>query len=58
MTENPVTPARDEDALLAQMLEMAEQLAATDDALLAGQYDYLRARIAALMEIRSGAGLS
>lgn len=45
----------DEDAILAQMLALAERLSATDDALMVGQYDHLRARIAALIELR-GAG--
>lgn len=46
--------APDEDALLARMLALAEELAASDDVLMAGQYAHLRARIAALVEIRSG----
>jgi hypothetical protein len=50
-----VSDRPDEDAILAEMLALAEQLAATDDALMAGQYDYLRARVAALIELR-GAG--
>lgn len=47
-------PAMDEDALLAEMLALAERLTMTDDALMAGQYAYLRARIAALIELRGG----
>lgn len=43
----------DEDALLADMLALADRLAASDDALMAGQYALLRARIAALIELRS-----
>lgn len=50
MSERP-----DEDAILAEMLTLAEQLVGTDDALMVGQYDYLRARVAALIELR-GAG--
>jgi len=42
----------DEDALLAELLELADRLTRTDDALMAGQYAYLRARIAALIELR------
>lgn len=38
--------------LLAQMLEAAEKLCRSNDALLAGQYEYLRARIAALIEMQ------
>lgn len=48
--------ARDDVALLREMLALAERLAATEDQLLAGQYDYLRARIEALIELqRAGA---
>ena len=43
----------DEGAVLAQMLALADQLARSDDALLAGQYAYLRARVAALIELRA-----
>lgn len=42
----------DEDGLLAEMLAVAERLAESDDALMAGQYALLRARIAALIELR------
>jgi len=45
----------DEDALLRAMLADAERLCATDDALLKGQYQHLRARIDALIELRRGA---
>jgi hypothetical protein len=45
----------DEDALLAEMLALAERLATTNDALMAGQYAFLRARIAALIELRGAA---
>lgn len=38
--------------LLAEMLAAAEKLCRSDDALLVGQYEYLRARIRALMEMR------
>ena len=38
--------------LLAQMLETAEKLCRSNDALLAGQYEYLRARINALIEMQ------
>jgi hypothetical protein len=43
----------DEDTLLAEMLALAERLAESDDALMAGQYALLCARIAALIELRS-----
>lgn len=43
----------DEDGLLEEMLALAERLAESDDALMAGQYALLRARIAALIELRS-----
>lgn len=46
--------AVDEDALLRAMLADAERLCATDDALLKGQYEHLRARIDALIELRCG----
>lgn len=49
-----MAPVMDEDALLAEMLALADQLKRTDDALMAGQYAYLRARIAALIELRGG----
>lgn len=45
----------DEDALLDQMLALAEQLCASDDALMAGQYAHLRARIEALIALREPA---
>jgi len=40
-------------AILAEMLALGDRLAASDDALMHGQYAYLRARIAALIELRS-----
>jgi hypothetical protein len=43
----------DEDALLAEMLALSERLAESGDALMAGQYALIRARIAALIELRS-----
>lgn len=46
---------RDDVALLREMLALAERLAATEDQLLAGQYEYLRARIAALLEEQGAA---
>ena len=42
----------DDDAVLRAMLAEAERLCATRDALLKGQYDHLRARIDALIELR------
>lgn len=39
--------------ILAAMLENAEVLCRSGDALLVGQYEYLRARIRAIMELRS-----
>ncbi|SFS10761.1 hypothetical protein [Sphingomonas jatrophae] len=48
-----MTDTEDEGALLAEMLALADRLAMSGDALLAGQYGYLRARIAALIELRS-----
>lgn len=48
-----------EDRILEEMLALATQLADSDDALMAGQYALLRARIAALIELRSfGADLA
>jgi hypothetical protein len=47
-----MTPQENEDALLAELLALADRLVKTDDALMAGQYAYLRARIAALIELR------
>lgn len=43
----------DEDRLLEEMLALAERLAESDDELMAGQYGLLRARVAALIELRS-----
>lgn len=43
----------DEDKILEDMRALAERLAASDDALMAGQYALLRARIAALIELRA-----
>ncbi|MBY8823540.1 hypothetical protein [Sphingomonas colocasiae] len=48
-----MSDGKDEDALLAEMLALAERLEKSGDALLAGQYAYLRARVAALIELRS-----
>ena len=48
----------DEGALLLEMLAIADRLAASEDALLAGQYAHLRARVAALIELRSFADWS
>jgi hypothetical protein len=42
----------DDDAVLRDMLAQAERLCATDDVLLKGQYEHLRARIDALIELR------
>jgi hypothetical protein len=41
-----------DDKLLASMLENAEKLCKCGDALLMGQYAFLRERIRALMELR------
>lgn len=41
--------------LLAEMLKAAEMLCRSKDALLVGQYEYLRARIEAVMELRFAA---
>jgi hypothetical protein len=42
----------DDDAVLRAMLAEAERLCATGDALLKGQYEHLRGRIDALIELR------
>ena len=47
--------ADNDDAILAEMLHLAQQLAKTNDALLVGQYEYLRSRIEALIALRGGA---
>ncbi len=44
---------RDEAAMLRDMLAIADRLAESEDALIAGQYAHLRARVAALIELRS-----
>ena len=41
-----------DDAVLEAMLKQAEGLCASGDAMLKGQYEYLRARIDALIELR------
>jgi len=45
----------DEDALLAEMLAVAERLCASEDALMTGQYAHLKARIQALIALREPA---
>jgi hypothetical protein len=45
----------DEDALLDEMLALAARLTDTDDALMAGQYAHLQARIEALIVLREPA---
>lgn len=42
-----------EGTILAEMLALADRLAESEDALMAGQYAHLRARVAALIEVRS-----
>jgi hypothetical protein len=42
----------DDDAILANMLREVEILCRSEDALLCGQYGYLRDRIRALIELR------
>ena len=49
MTNNP---QKDDDAILANMLGEAERLCASEDALLQGQYAFLKERIRALIELR------
>ena len=43
---------RNDDAILANMLAEAERLCASEDALLKGQYEFLKDRIRALIELR------
>jgi len=45
----------DEDRCLAEMLALADRLVQSKDALMVGQYVYLRARIMALLALREGA---
>ena len=45
-------PKTDDDAILASMLREVETLCRSEDALLRGQYAYLRDRIRALIELR------
>jgi hypothetical protein len=45
-------PAQNDDAILQAMLEQAEKLCDTKDALMAGQYRHLRDRVRALIELR------
>jgi hypothetical protein len=53
MTEHAMDqPPIDDDTVLRTMLAQAERLCATQDALLKGQYEHLRARIDALIELR------
>ncbi|WP_411819565.1 hypothetical protein ABFZ85_12310 [Hyphococcus formosus] len=42
----------DDDLILRNMLDLATTLCEGEDAFLSGQYDYLRQRIDALIEIR------
>lgn len=49
----PAPEHRDDDALLAELRALAECLAQSDDAMMAGQYRHLLARIDALVEIRA-----
>jgi hypothetical protein len=52
-TEKFTSPSNDaEGAILGDMLTAAELLCKTDDALLLGQYQHLRGRICALIELR------
>jgi hypothetical protein len=44
--------ATDDDAVLRAMRDEAERLSKTGDVLLRGQYEHLRARIDALIELR------
>jgi len=41
-----------DDTILAEMLQLSEQLCRTADALLIGQYRHLQDRIRALIELR------
>jgi len=47
--------SEEEDRLLAEMRALADRLVETEDALMAGQYAHLHARIAALIVLREGA---
>ena len=51
------SPEADEQTrLLADMKALADRLCATEDAMLEGQYRYLRGRIVALIELRLATG--
>jgi hypothetical protein len=47
----PIDACEDEHAILTRMLQDARLLCTSSDALLAGQFDHLLGRIAALMEL-------
>jgi hypothetical protein len=46
------TSDEDENATLSYMLAAADRLCKTDDAFMQGQYQHLRGRICALIELR------
>jgi hypothetical protein len=46
-----MTPIEDDTRILQAMLQQAERLCRSGDALLVGQYQHLRARIDALLEL-------
>ena len=46
---------RGDSDILASMLEGADLLCKTNDALIRGQYEHLRGRIRALLELRAAA---
>ena len=58
MTLEKFSSASDEDenATLSHMLAAAERLCKTDDAFMQGQYQHLRGRICALIELHLAVG--
>jgi hypothetical protein len=54
----PPDDDQDHDRILAEMLALAERLTAGEDAMMEGQYEHLRARVAALIALRSAGTLA
>ena len=48
-----MTEQRDDTSVLREMLALSQRLTETADAMLAGQYAYLSARIEALIELQA-----
>ena len=59
MAEKPANPVENiDDLFLQEMMEMADHLCESGDALLRGQYEHLRGRIQALLDLRCAGDLT